>query len=114
MEVIPLILILVIVVIMIASMWKVFEKAGQPGWACIVPIYNTVIMLKVACRPIWWILLFFIPFVSLIVSIVVYADIGKNFGKGIGFVLGLIFLPFIFWPILGFGSAQYEPVRDPT
>lgn len=114
MEIVGILLIVVLVIIVIAGMWKMFEKAGQPGWACIVPIYNSVILLKIACRPIWWILLMLIPFVSIIVVIVVYADIAKNFGKGVGFALGMIFLSPIFIPILGFGSAQYEPVRDPT
>jgi hypothetical protein len=98
---------LVIGVVMIASMWKVFTKAGQPGWAVIVPIYNVVILLKIVVRPTWWLILFLIPLVSLIVAIIIYIDLAKSFGKSAGFGIGLILLCFIFFPILGFGDAKY-------
>jgi uncharacterized membrane protein YoaK (UPF0700 family) len=87
-----------------------FVKAGQPGWGILIPIYNVYLMIKIAGRPGWWLILFFIPLVNFIVGIIVTADIARNFGKGIGFVLGMIFLGFIFYPILGFGDAQYRPV----
>lgn len=93
---------------MIAAVWKVFSKAGQPGWAAIIPIFNFYVMCKVAGRPGWWLLLFLIPFVNLVIAIIVTVDIAKRFGKGVGFAIGMILLPFIFWPILGFGSAQYQ------
>ena len=98
---------LAIVVLAIAGMWKVFDKAGQPGWGILIPIFNVYLLLKVAGRPGWWLLLAFIPFVNLILLVVPF-DIAKNFGKGTGFGLGLLFLGFIFYPILGFGSAQYQ------
>jgi len=98
---------LVIALAILASIWRVFTKAGQPGWACIIPIYNLVILLKIAGRPIWWIILLLIPFVNFIILILVAIDLAKNFGKGVGFGLGLAFLPIIFYPILGFGDAQY-------
>ena len=101
---------LAILVIMIVGMWKTFVKAGQPGWGCIIPIFNVYLMIKIAGRPGWFLILFFIPLVNLIVSILITVDIARNFGKGIGFMLGLIFLGFIFYPILGFGSAVYRPV----
>lgn len=97
-----------IVFFMIASMWKVFEKAGQPGWACIIPIYNIYIMTQIAKKPGWWTVLMLIPYIGLIWSIWVQNMISKNFGKSEGFTIGMIFLPFIFWPILGFGDATYE------
>lgn len=97
-----------IVFFMIASMWKVFEKAGQPGWACIIPIYNVYIMTQIAKKPGWWTVLMLIPYIGLIWSIWVQNMISKNFGKSEGFTIGMIFLPFIFWPILGFGDATYE------
>lgn len=99
---------LAIAVAVVASVWKVFVKAGQPGWAAIVPIYNLVIMLKIANRPIWWLVLFLVPLVSLIVAIILMIDIAKAFGKGAGFGIGLALLGFVFFPILGFGSAQYQ------
>ena len=99
---------LAIVVLIIAGFWKVFTKAGQPGWAAIVPIYNLYILLKIAGKPGWWILLFFIPLVNLIIAILVAIEVAKAFGKGTGFGLGLAFLGFIFYPILGFGDATYR------
>jgi hypothetical protein len=99
------------IVFEIAALWRVFVKAGHPGWAAIIPIYNIYILCKVAGRPGWWLVLFFIPFVNLIMAIIVYLDIAKNFGKGVGFGIGLVLLGFIFLPILGFGSAKYQGAR---
>lgn len=97
-----------IIVAVIAGMWKTFTKAGQPGWAAIVPIYNLYIWTKIVGRPWWWLLLMFIPIVSIVIAIILCVDLAKSFGKGIGFAVGLILLGFIFIPILGFGSAQYQ------
>jgi hypothetical protein len=96
-----------LVVFMIAAGWKVFVKAGQPGWAVIVPIYNAVVVLKIVGRPLWWILLFLIPLVNIVIEIIVCIDFAKSFGKGTGFGIGLLLLGFIFVPILGFGDARY-------
>jgi ABC-type sulfate transport system permease subunit len=102
---------LAIAVVMIVGMWKVFTKAGQPGWAVLIPIYNTYVMLKIAGKPWWWLLvIMFVPLVGLIFAIMAIAALAKQFGKGAGFAVGLILLPFVFWPMLGFGSAQYTPV----
>lgn len=94
-------------VVMIASMWKVFEKAGKPGWAAIIPIYNAIILLEIVGKPIWWFFLFLIPVVNLIIAIMVLMDLAKSFGKSAGFAFGLLLLGFVFFPILGFGSARY-------
>lgn len=102
-----LIVILVIAVIVLAGLWKVYTKAGQPGWAVIVPIYNTIVLLKIVGRPIWWILLMLIPLVNFVIIIIVYIDLAKSFGKGVGFAIGILLLGFIFVPILGFGDARY-------
>jgi hypothetical protein len=99
---------LAIMIVCIAAAWKVFEKAGKPGWAAIVPIYNVIVLLDIVGKPMWWILLMFIPFVNFIVGIIVVLRLVQSFGKGVGFAVGLIFLPFIFYPILGFGDAQYK------
>jgi uncharacterized protein DUF5684 len=98
----------ILIVLEIAAVWMLFTKARQPGWAAIIPIYNAVVMMRVAQRPGWWVILMFIPVVSLIVGIVIALDIARLFGKSGAFAIGLIFLSFIFVPILGFGSAQYQ------
>jgi hypothetical protein len=98
---------LALVIVIVAGMWKTFEKAGQPGWACIIPVYNIMVILEITKKPIWWLILMLIPCVSIIAAILVMIDFAKVFGRGAGFGLGLTFLPFIFFPILGFGSARY-------
>jgi uncharacterized protein DUF5684 len=99
---------LMFVVLMIAALWKIFSKAAQPGWAAITPIVNTCFLIKVAGRPGWWLILMFIPLVNFIIWIILCIDVAKNFGKGTGFGIGLLLLPFIFFLILGFGSARYQ------
>lgn len=98
---------LILLVVVIAGMWKAFEKAGQPGWACIIPIYNIYIMTKIGGKPGWWVLLCFIPVVNIVFIIWLYNMISKSFGKDEGFTVGLVLLGMVFWPILGFGSAKY-------
>ncbi len=105
---------LVIVVICIASYWKMFQKAGEPGWAAIVPIYNIFMMLKIVGKPWWWILLLIIPFVNIVIGIMVIGLTAKAFGKSMGFAVGMFFLPFIFLPILGFGDAKYVGPSNPA
>jgi hypothetical protein len=95
------------IVLLIAAMWKIFAKAGQPGWAAIVPIYNIVVLLQIIGRPLWWIVLLFIPVANFIVLIISMIDLAKSFGKGTGFAIGLILLGPIFLPLLGFGDARY-------
>ncbi|MPQ45931.1 hypothetical protein GCQ56_02815 [Marinifilum sp. N1E240] len=97
------------VVLMIASAWKINTKANQPGWACLIPIYSAIVTLEIIGKPWWWILLIiFLPGINLIWLIWMVNLLSKSFGKGTGFTFGLIFLPFIFYPILGLGSATYQ------
>lgn len=96
----------------IVAMWRVFVKAGKPGWAAIVPIYNTIVTIQIAGKPIWWIILFFIPIVNIIIGIIVVYNLAKNFGRGDAFTLGLIFLPIVFYPILAFGKSVYMPLTQ--
>ena len=91
----------------IACYWIIFTKAGYPGWASLIPIYNTLVFIWMAGKPTWWIILLFIPLVNIIILIMLLAGFCENFGKGVGFAIGLIFLGFIFLPILAFGSAEY-------
>ena len=102
-----IIIYLAIIVLEFVSFWKIFVKAGQPGWAGIIPFYNWWVMLKIVGRPGWWFILFLIPIVNIVILIIVYNDLSKSFGKGAGFTVGMIFLGFIFFPILAFGPAQY-------
>lgn len=106
--IVALIVQLAIIAFFVATMWKIFTKAGEPGWAAIVPIYNVIVLLKIAGKPWWWLFLMFIPFVGLIVSIFVALALAKAFGKSTGFAVGMILLGFIFYPMLAFGSAEYE------
>ena len=107
--------ILAFAVFVIAAQWRVFVKAGQPGWACIIPIYNIYIMTKIGGKPGYWTLLCLIPLVNIVIIIWIYNMISKSFGKDEGFTAGLILLGFVFWPILGFGSARYlGPYGDPA
>ncbi len=101
----------VFLVLLLASFWKIYSKAGQPGWACIVPIYNIVVLLEVVKKPIWWILLLMIPFVNIVIYLIIYHRLSVAYGKGVGFTAGLILLPVVFFPILGLGSAEYDANR---
>ena len=99
---------LAFLVLMLASLWRVFTKAGEKGWASLIPFYNTYVLLRIVGRPGWWLILFFIPLVNLITGIVVYYDLAKAFGKSVGYLLLLLFLPFIGYPMLAFGDAKYR------
>jgi len=100
---------LALIAVVIAGMWKVFTKAGQPGWAAIVPIYNIyVLVVEIAKKDmVWFLLSLFVPFAIIIPQM----DVAEKFGKERTYGLGLAFLPFIFYPMLGFGEAQYQGGR---
>jgi hypothetical protein len=98
-----------ILAILIGSYWKIFSKAGQPGWAAIVPIYNGMVLAEVCGKPAWWGILLLVPCVGFIFHILLMLELPKRFGKEIGYAIGLILLPIIFLPMLAFGSAQYIP-----
>ena len=127
---------LVWVVLNIAATWRIFNKAGEPGWKSIVPIYNNYVLYGKVWSTVWfWVTLVLnavvfytqpqavaegasmtalqmVGAVCMIASMVLYILLNyktaKAFGKGIGFTLGLIFLQPIFLMMLGFGSAQYQ------
>lgn len=88
-------------------MWKVFVKAGKPGWAVLIPIYNVYVLLEIVGRPWWWLLLLLIPLVNFVIVIILMIDLAKSFGKGAGFGVELLFLNYIFMLIPAFGDAQY-------
>jgi hypothetical protein len=98
-----------VAVVVIVGGWKVFEKAGQPGWAILIPIYNLYVMLQIAGRPGWWLIFYLIPLVNLIIMIVVAIDIAKAFGQSAAFGFFLLFLFCgIGYLILGFGDYRYQ------
>lgn len=102
---------LAIAVVFVIALWKFFVKAGQPGWAVLIPIYNSYIMLKIAGRPGWWLLLFLVPLVNIVIMIMVAIDIAKAFGRSAAFGVILLFLlAGIGYLILGFGKATYRPI----
>ncbi len=96
-----------VVVFFVYCLWRVFSKAGKPGWAAIIPIYNMIVELEIVGRPWYWLLLMVIPVVNIVFGILMTIRLAVVFGKGGGFALGLIFLPFIFLPILAFDSSTY-------
>ena len=98
---------LVICIVIIVAEWKIYTKAGVPGWACLIPFYGAYKLFEIAGMNGWMFLLCFIPIVNIIIVIKLMIDLAKAFGKGVGFGLGLIFLNPIFMCILGFGSDQY-------
>lgn len=101
---------LVIVIAVIAGTWKAFEKAGRPGWAAIIPIYNVYVMIKIGGNEWWWLILLFIPLINFLAILKISIDVAKAFGQGLGFGLGLGLLSFIFWPLLGFGDYEFQGV----
>lgn len=102
-----ILLYLVVAAFFIYCMWVIFKKAGKPGWASIIPVYNILVQLEIIGRPWWWLLLMFVPIVNFVIGIILMLDLAKVFGKSSGFGIGLIFLPFIFLPILALGDARY-------
>jgi len=99
----------ILALIGVVALWRVFQKASQPGWAAIIPLYNMYVVLKVAGRPGWWLILYLIPLVNVIVHIVVSIDLAKAFGKSAAFgFFGLGLFSVIGYLILGFGDAKYQ------
>jgi hypothetical protein len=93
----------------IAALWRVFEKAGQPGWAAVIPIYNAYVLTVEVCKkPILWFILTLVPLVGAVIMILLMIELAKAFGKSTAFAVGLILLSPVFLSILGFGDAQYE------
>ena len=105
---------LAIVVLEIAAFWRIFTKAGEPGWASLVPFYNLWVLLRISGKPGWWLILFFVPVVNIVIAILQVIGLAKAFGKGGGFAVGLLLLPFIFHPMLAWGDAQYQGGAAPA
>lgn len=95
-------------IFVIIGWWKVFEKAGEAGWKAIIPIWNGIVLLRIAGRPWWWILLLLIPVLNIVFVIIVMNDLARSFGKSALFTLGLVLFNPLFMMILGFGAARYQ------
>ena len=102
-----ILIVMAVSILMIIAMWRIFTKAGKPGWASLVPIYNMVVMMQIVGRPEWQVVLMFLPFAHIYISIVLPLDLAKSFGKTTGFGVLMIFFPAIMNPILSFGSIRY-------
>lgn len=98
-----------VIVVTIAGMWKTFEKAGIEGWWAIIPFANTYQLVKVSGKEWWWFLLFFVPCVNIVAAVVVMLAVAERFGKSPAYGIGLWLLPFVFFPMLGFGDDEYRP-----
>jgi len=101
----------VIAVIYVIAYWKIFEKAGEPGWGAIIPFYNMYLLFKITWGNGLLFLLIFVPIANFVIEIITMVKLSNSFGQGGGFACGLIFLPVIFWPLLGFGNYAYIGVN---
>jgi len=99
---------LALIVLMLVSMWKIYTKAGKPGWAILIPIYNIIVLLEIVGKPWWFLLLMLIPIVNIVIMVWVYNLLSLSYGKDVGFTIGLILLAPIFIPLLGLGKAEYK------
>ena len=95
------------IVLMILSMWRIFEMAGRPGWASLIPFYNGYVLFEIAGKPGWWLLLLLVPLVNIVIVVIASIGLARSFGKQDMFAAGLVLLPFIFYPILAFGESEY-------
>jgi hypothetical protein len=96
-----------------AGTWAIFEKGGRPGWSVFVPLYNLIVLHQVAGKSAWWVLFYLMcPGVNIFTLLALYMSLCARFGKGFVYALGLLFVPFLFFPLLGFSAAQYQvPAR---
>lgn len=101
---------LVLCVFVLVCMWIIFRKAGKPGWAAIVPFYNLYVLFDITWGSGMRFLLLLIPIYNIILSIQTQMRLAKAFGKSGGFAAGLVFLPYIFIPLLAFGKETYQGV----
>jgi len=105
---IELFITLALTIMVFAGFWKTFEKAGEPKWAAIIPIYNLYVLVKISGNAWWWVILFFIPLINFLATVKISINLASKFNRGVLFGLGLTFFSFIFYPILGFGGSQYQ------
>jgi hypothetical protein len=107
------VLLTAVFVLEVAGLWKVFTKAGEHGWAVLIPFYNYWVLLRIVGRPGWWLVLYFVPIANIVVGLIVLWELAKSFAKSPGWFWGLLLLPFIFFPMLGFGESTYAGPAGP-
>ena len=100
-------IVILFVLITFESQWKIFTKSGKKGWASIIPVYNIIVLLEIVKKPVWWLIMLIIPLVNIVFAIWITNLLSKRFGKDEGYTIGLIFLPIIFYPLLGLSKAEY-------
>ena len=106
---------LAVVVFLVIAIWKMYTKAGKPGWAALVPFYNTWVLAEIAGKPGWWMFLMFIPFVNIVIALLIALGLAHNFGKNDAFgIFALWLFSIVGYPILGFGSAKYKGAAAPA
>ncbi|MGH7740499.1 MAG: DUF5684 domain-containing protein [Candidatus Eiseniibacteriota bacterium] len=94
-------------VVTFATLWRIFSKAGEAGWKCLIPVYGAMVFQRILGRPAWWVALMLVPVANLAIAIIECFDLAKVFGKGVGYALGLIFLGPVYAMVLAFGPAKY-------
>ena len=103
-----------VVVLEVVALWQIFTKAGRPGWAALIPFYNMYVLLQVVHRPGWWVILWLIPYVGGVITVIVFVELADVFGRSGWFGVGLIGLTPVFTPILGFGASRYTITEKPA
>lgn len=111
---IPLFILMGFLFLMFSSLWTIYTKAGKAGWAALIPIYNIIVFLEIIEKPWWWLFFWIFPYINIVWVIWSWNLMVKSFGKSEGFTVGIIFLSFIFIPILAFGNSQYISLSDRT
>ena len=104
--------VLAVAVFSIVIMWRIFEKAGEHGWAAIIPFYQNYVLFKITWGQGWLFLLLFLPIINIVTCIITMIKLAKAFNKDGAFAVGLIFLNIIFLAILAFGEARYSGVKS--
>jgi hypothetical protein len=101
-------------VALLAALWRIVAKAGRPGWISLIPLYNLVVLLQIIGRPWWYLVFLCFPPAAAVLAVVLLFGVTRSFGKGWPFAIGMVFLPFVFIPILAFGGAGYVGPMGPS
>ena len=103
-----IILWIVMTIVLIVANWKIFTKAGKPGWAILIPIYNIIVMMQIIKKPLWWVIILFVPIVDIVFVILIVYNLVIKFGQPGWHVILALFLGIIYYPYLAFSKAEYQ------